>query len=220
MRRFSCLFLFLVLTFVCIITLAEAEGGEILFRGIEWHCDIDSAVARITEEVPGRYKIKPDARIMHQAYWSSGYIASSNKAGYSFEITPKPDCYIGGHLIEKITADALYGISDGAIVTDKASSRFVMAEYSFVVNSQNVREVYNDLYSKMCEIYGQPFATSDVLDMYAVWHGANETGVYLAGSTNFLHLCYGKIDSYSDISEILKIRNNELVSDSNSTDGL
>ena len=198
MKRIICLFLFVILAFVCITALAEDD--EILFRGIEWHCDIDSVVERITEEIPGRYKIKPDVRIMHEVYWSSGYMASSNKAGYSFEITPKPDCYIGGHLIKKITADALYGISDGVIVTDKASSRFVMAEYSFVVNSQNVSEVYNDLYFKMCEIYGQPFATSDVLDMYAVWHGANETGVYLAGSTNFLHLCYGKTDSYSDIS--------------------
>lgn len=218
MKRVVCVLLLVALAFVQAVAFAEDE--EILFRGIEWYCDIDTVVAKITEEIPGRYKIKPDAMVMHQAYWSSGHVASSNMAGYSFEITPKVDCYIGGHLINKITADALYGISNGTITTDKAFSRFVMAEYNFAVNNQNVKNVYDDLYSKLCEIYGQPYATSDVLEMYAVWYGNNETGVYLVGSTNFLHLCYGKTDSYKDISEILTIRNNELVSDPSSTEGL
>ena len=214
------LFVFLLISLVFAQSTVMAEDEEILFRGVEWYCDIETFITRVVDEIPGRYKIKPDARIMHEVYWSSGYIASSNKAGYSFELTPNPDCYIGGHLIKKITAYALYGISDGVIVTEEDSSRFVMAKYEFVVNNQNVKNVYDDLCSKMCEIYGQPYSTSEVMEMYAVWHGANETGVYLVGSNNFLHLCYGKTDSYEDISQILKIKNEELVSDQSSTDGL
>lgn len=222
MKRIFCTLILVALVFIQTSALSQQAlyEEEILFRNIEWHCDMNTVVAKITEEIPGYYKIKPDARIIHDSNWYTCHIASSNDAGYSFELTPHEDFYVGGHSVSKIKAYALYSISDDALIKDIDSSRFVMAEYDFIVNNLNVANVYDDLYSKMCEIYGQPYDTSDAIDMLAVWHGDNETGVYLAGSRNFLHLCYGKIDSYEDISEILTIRNNELVSDPSSTDGL
>ena len=198
---------------------ADVED-EILFRNERWHRDICAVCESLRNEIPGDYKLKSGERILHMSFWRSGYIAAANDAGYSLTITPDEDFFVAGHRIERIKAYAVYGIRDNKVIEDESSSRLIMAQYEFDVNSKNVNDVYDDLFAKMCEIYGQPFETSDVLDMYAVWHGANNTGVYINGSSSYLYLCYGKTDFHADLTEIIEIKNKKLVSDEGSKEGL
>ena len=217
--RISLLFLILISCSIGYGEEADVEN-EILFRDEEWYCDISTVCESLRGEIPGVYEIRKGERILHMSFWRSGYIASANDAGYSLTITPDEDFFVAGHRIEKIKAYAIYGIRENKVVEDESLSRLIMAQYEFDVNSKNVNDVYDDLFEKMCEIYGQPFETSDVLDMYAVWHGANSTGVYINGSFSYLYLCYGKMDFHSDLSELIEIRNKELIADEESKEGL
>lgn len=208
----------LVLSMLAAYALADAPtyDGEILFRGLPWGCSINDAIANIQAAGVTSDRVREDCDV-HAVEYS----VSVDSCGFSYAPSDLPtDFFVAGHLVEQVAIDAIYGIVDGEISHDRADSRVYCATYYFK-DQANIKDVYDDLVSKLTSMYGTPVeAIKSYFAYNLMWTGTNNAAIIIEmddGNYPLLHITYWDLGIYDMIEEMQSIA---YVGDADSTDGL
>ena len=186
-------------------TPALSTQSEILFRDIPWFVSITDAKLMLHDKCD-----LPEGRLRGDETmysWGPDYTAvSAPNGGFKYSLDGLGNnLFVGGHSVSEIYLYALYGYSEDEIFRDDTSSRFYQATYYF---DDADEDTYSDLLEKLSSLYGDPvetFKRDDGEETYAIWHGANNTGVILTFNTYFwstLSLTYGQTNTDSLIEDL------------------
>lgn len=193
----------------------------IRFRGLEWGCSIEDAAENLRE-----------AGVSDHARISSGfdvrYIDFStcvDNAGFTFDPSSymfDNDIFVGGHMVEQIAVNAIYGFVNGEVSSDVADSRIYCGSYYFKEQA-NMKSVYDDLVSKLTSLYGVPQENpyANYGSFSCIWYGANHTAVEInmldSDTLPLLHISFWDLSVGDAIAEM---QNALYVNDPFSLDGL
>ena len=212
------------IVFVLLALSTSAFADEITFRDIQWGTNVKDTLSSLglydSDEVTNNSNrnvrlemmIHPDTiekfgsgRTIEYDRWGDV------ECGYKGVMFWSPEFIVAGHEISNLELQFLYGISDGAVLTDKNYAEFVSAKYEF--NPEDYVAVYEELLDKLIWLYGEPvsedfisgdsYLTKSKRERYAEWNGDNCTSLLLyvkydvdkeKKSTNELSLEYAKTD--------------------------
>ena len=189
---------------------------EIKFRGLEWGCSIDEAMANIQAAGVESTKIEKDEDVHFLVYSTS-----VDESGFAYTPYQLPnDFYVAGHLVEQVCAYAIYGMVDGKISKKTADSKLYKGTYYFET-TENTREIYDDLVEKLNGLYGKATENKESYSEYSLrWCGLNDTAVVIEfddGKYPMLHIDYWDLGCYDLIVEMQRAA---YTGDIASTDGL
>lgn len=222
MKRFFALCSFLIFMFTC------SSVSAIEFHGIPWEISVNELADALKERgIPvNPDDIKSDANM---AIWSNNFRNSFyddiEATGYKIMLNfwaddEKPS--IAGYPVRIMEFYAHYDITGGILKQGADDSHYYMAQIWFDVNDAKTPSVYDDLFNKLTELYGNGIEDSvfivDTTYTYTVWNGTDDTAVCLFRSEStssdyqFLNLWYG----HTNIKDTLeKIRNLVIETDVN-----
>ncbi len=163
-RKFALAITILVLVSSC------AFADEVTFRGIPWGSNVETLEKALKSDgvfissmdgfavpYPALFKISRSKQAF--ALLQDGVNQSREEIGWFTTagfITPLK---VAGYDVELISAYSFYGLSDGAISTEKKDSVFYAAEYTFDVRDKEA--AYRDLKEKLTVLYGDPIEIED-----------------------------------------------------------
>ena len=174
--------------------------SEIVFHSIPWLTPINKAVELLG--LDGKLR---EGETLYS--WGPEYTRTSvENAGFEYAVTGIGNSFfVAGHSVNEVYLWALYGSGSGSVEREKELSKLYKAAYYF--DDADKDAAYNDLLEKLSDLYGSPAVRQEETDdRYAMWYGANNTGVILRKqklfSTVYLSLCYGRSDADSLIAEL------------------
>lgn len=215
MKKLAAVVLMLGMIFA-VYAYADAQlcDVEIKFRDLEWGCSIEEAIENIYEDGMKNTDIEKDHDVHYLVY-----SVSVDECGFQYAPIPD-DMFVAGHLVSQVCAEAMYGIVDGKVSKDLADSKLYNGTYYFET-TENTKEIYDDLVSKLTGLYGEPIVNNETYSDYSLmWCGQNDSAAVIHfddGKYPSLRLEYWDLGCYDDIVEMQKIA---YVSDIASIDGL
>lgn len=194
----------------------ESPSTEILFRGLPWGCSIDEVISNIKAAAGDVGYIRKDWDVHHL-----DYKISVDESSFCYIANQLPnDFFVAGHLVKEVSAEAIYGIRNGIIMSGTGDSHFFKATYYFM-EQVNMLDVYNDLVNKLCGLYGSASALEESsYDHASIWYGANQTAVTIEmndGDYPRLHITYWDL---SIEEAIIEMQQAAYTGDLSSSDGL
>ena len=200
---------------------ADESEKEILFRGIPWFTPINEAAEMLGLDG----KLYEDEKLYS---WGPDYLkVSAQNAGFKYSVSGIGNTFfVAGYSVSEVYLYALYGHTEDTINRNADASKLDKASYFFDIDGDGT-DVYDDLFAKLCRLYGSPSEVLEEADEeYAVWHGSNESSVILEKSRLYSYkdsvsLSYGRTDSDSLIADFkaAAMKENQLNSE-NAYDGL
>lgn len=170
---------------VCSSTMAKEDEKEILFRDIPWgtsYTEVDSILSDLDIwNLSGEaFQTKSIEDIILGDYQGIDFEYSDINI-IANAMNGKID--VAGYTTDSVELYFAYVPNDGVLNKTEEESALYGAQYVFL--PRNLKEMSDDLISKLSSLYGEPedtFNDTDFLDLkytYTYWKGANDTEVVL-----------------------------------------
>lgn len=170
---------------------AETYNGEILFRGIAWGTNVDTAKSSLIGSgfFSGKCEVESEARLIPwsldpedaDSYWESGYRL--------YQYTFADEAKVAGYSVDSVNLYFMY--SHNGSKSNKETSAAELYLVSMELETADYDLAYADLLNKLSSLYGTATESSDVTgywstggdyhqyDWWASWYGSNDTAVLL-----------------------------------------
>lgn len=193
MKRIFCILLLAQFLF---FSISHAEGQkELTFRNIPWGTSINM-INNPSSVYSYESKMPLEESFMTIPQWRMGEAMTKFKSGFTGSSYGAAAIKVGGFPLTSINYYCMFGVKDGILQKDEASSEFYAADYVF--NVLDHKTAYYSLQSSLNELYGEGRVTEEVADSYYLaegvktiipqidsrteWTGANDTHILLFAS--------------------------------------